>query len=129
MAQSQLDKPNTDNRKTQCITLSNFVHKKFSNHIRILKNLENRSITSQSWLLKAIENKIEKNKKDFPEEIPRNKNISVKIDPKMLGELERQVEFIKKFNTSYSKTKWISEAIQEQLEEENERIQNLFKNS
>ncbi len=127
--QSQTEKNSTGNRKIQCITLSNFVHKKLTNHIRILKNLENRSTTSQSWLSKAIENKIEKNKKDFPEKVPINKNITVKIEQKTLTELERQVEFIKRFNTSYSKTKWISEAILEQLEEESEKIQNLFKDS
>lgn len=109
------------------INVANFLHSKLINHIQILKNYESRSITSQTWIANAIKKKLERAEK-FPEkELPRKKTLFVKIDPKSLEKISEQVEILKKRNGSYSKTKWIVDAIMDQLEEEYEKARELLK--
>ena len=116
-----------DNRKSQNISISNSIYNKFTNHIRILKNLESRSTTIQTWMMNAINKKIERNEKLLEKEIPQKRIINVKIEPKSYEKISEQVEVIKKHVGSYSKTKWILEAILDQLEEENEKVNELLK--
>ena len=115
----------SDNRKPFKVNINNHLYKRISNHIKILKNLDNRSTSNQSWISNAIRKKIEK---DLDKNIPEKKSLFMKIDPKTISEIEKRVEFIRKFHNSYSKAKWIIEAIEDQLEEEKEKVQNLIKN-
>ncbi len=121
------DTLNHDNRKSHNLNISNSIHSKLSNHIRILKSLEDRSTTNQTWIMNAIKKKIEKNEKMLQNEIPQKKTITVKIDPNTLEKITEQVTILKKYKGSYSKTKWILEAIMDQLEEEGEKVNNLLK--
>ena len=81
-----------------------------------------RGITNQTWISNAIKNKIGKTENILKTETPRNKILSVKINPKDLAKITEQVEILKEHTGSYSKTKWLIEAICDQLEEEQNKI-------
>jgi len=118
-----------DSRKLHNIHLPDRLHRKLSAHIDILKSLDDRSITNQTWITKAIKNKINKTGIQNPLEIPKQRTVCVKIDQRLLSEIDEKVEFLKKFNRTYSKSKLIVEAILEQLDEEQNKIKELIKNS
>jgi len=122
------DNLNPDNRKSHNLNIPNYVYSKLSNHIRILKTLEDRSTTNQTWIMNAIKEKIEKNREMLKKEVPPKKTISVKIDLNTLVEIDQQVSLLKSYKGSYSKTKWIIEAIMDQLEKEKEKADKLLKN-
>ena len=124
---SETDKRQKDSRKSQNIAVPNFIYNKFTKHIRILKNLESRSTTNQTWITNAIKKKIEQNEKLLKSEIPQKRMINVKIDPNSYEKISEQVEEFKKHTGSYSKTKWILEAIMDQLEEESTKVKDLLK--
>lgn len=115
-----------DNRKVHNIHLPDRLHRKLSSHIGILKSFEDRSITNQLWITRAIKNKIQKTGKQNPLEIPKQRVVCIKIDQKLLKEIDDKVEFLKKFNRTYSKSKLIVEAILEQLDEEREKASKLL---
>jgi hypothetical protein len=116
-----------DIRKTHNINIANSLYTKLSNHIQILKNFENRSTTNQNWIANAIKKKIEKTENSLENGIHQKNTICIKIDPNSLEKITEQVEILKKHTGSYSKTKWILEAIMDQLEEEQEKARELLK--
>jgi hypothetical protein len=50
----------------------------------------------------------------------------LKIDKKLLSEIDEIIDFLKKFNRTYSKTKLIVEAILEQLDEEQAKVEKNY---
>lgn len=118
-----------DNRIIHNINIGEILHQKLNKHIKILKTLDDRSTSKQTWLVKAFKNKLISTDKELLITQPKQRKLSVKIDKKLSDEIDSHVETLKKFNLSYSKTKWILEAVQEQLEKESEKIKSLLNNS
>ena len=118
-----------DNRIIHNINIGETLHQKLNKHIKILKNLDDRSTSKQTWLVKAFKNKLSSTDKELLVTQPKQRKLSVKIDKKLSDEIDDHVVTLKKFNFSYSKTKWILEAVQEQLEKESEKIKNLLNNT
>lgn len=84
-------------------------------HIDNLKKCRDGYSRSQ-WVNDAIKSKLEK-------EIQHNtitvdKFLNTRIDVKMIEMMNQQVSIMKKFNNSYSKQKWLVEALSEKLDEE-----------
>lgn len=125
----KITQKNQSNRKLHTFFLPNHLHKKLSLHINVLKAFEEGKTSNQKWITNAIKNKIKKTGKQNPHEIPKDRKICIKIEDDLLEEINEKVEFLKKFNRTYSRSKLVVEAILDQLEEEREKASKLLEES
>ena len=106
------------------IKLNNDVLTEIDNAILRLKK-ENKDLkhTKQRWITAAILDKINRGKKNRT----RNKNsqakkkghLSIILTEKSYNDFEKDVLFYKTIDETYTKKKWILEAIKEKIEKEN----------
>ena len=57
-----------------------------------------------------------------------DKFINTRIDLKIVEKIKQQVRVMKKFNYSFSKQKWVLEALSEKLEEDEQLAKNRLRN-
>ena len=106
------------------IKLNNDILSEIDNSILKLKE-KNKDLkhTKQRWITAAILDKINKGKKDKARnKIPPTKkksHLSIILTEKAYNDFEKDVLFYKTIDETYTKKKWILEAIKEKLEEEN----------
>ena len=97
---------------------------KIEQSISILKN-KNKKTNKQRWVLLAIQEKLQKSKEHNVEKkaptIKQKKTLSFVLTNKLSQDLERDVTLYKSEDESYTKKRWILEAIQEKLEREEVR--------
>lgn len=94
---------------------------RFSNHIKMLKYLNNESKTKNNWILKAVKSKIERDSKEV--NIPKDNRITVQLDQDLWQKIQKHILFIKKIKkNSYSHKQWMVDALEEQLSEEENSI-------
>ena len=91
-------------------------NKKINKHIDTLKKCQEGRYSRNQWINDAIKAKLEKEIQGNT--ISVDKHLNARIDVKLLELINQQVKVMKKFNHSYSKQKWIIEALSEKLEEE-----------
>lgn len=127
--ETNLEKNPRNSRKLHNFFLPNHLHKKLTLHIDVLKAFGDAKTNNQSWITNAIKNKIKKTGKQNPHEIPKDRKICIKIEDDLLEEINEKVEFLKKFNRTYSRSKLVVEAILDQLEEEREKASKLLEDS
>lgn len=108
--------------------LSRRIHDKLKKHVFMRKTLDVGNSTMKSWLLNAIEKKIEKDKKERLLQSP-DVQITLYLPKKYLEQIDKTVSHAQKLlKTSYSRTKWFVDAIEEELEEELSTLEEEFKN-
>lgn len=95
-------------------------------HVRSLKHLNKQKINKKEWIAKAISEKLA-NETEIGINIPRAKQLNLKIDLALSEDLDKRVQFIKKFRESFTKKQWIVEAILEKLEREEAKTKESFK--
>ncbi len=95
-------------------------YKKINNHVYLLRHIHKRDYSKNRWIMEALNEKLSQNLS--PTEVPRRKQISLKIDANLRKNLEIKIEYIKKFRNNYSKKKFIMEALAEKLEREEEEF-------
>lgn len=98
------------------IRLGEHFFNRLNKHISILKKFHVTGYSRGQWINDAIRVKLEK-------EIHNNlisidKFVNTRIEVQLIEMMNQQVKLMKKFNGSYSKQKWIAEALSEKLEEE-----------
>lgn len=111
-----------------CIEIPDALHNKITEHLQFLKRLQDPTYTKQRWALEAVKEKIKAEEEtitgftkahflriDFPEIVNRK--------------IEGKVEELKKSRGSYSKKKWVLEALYEMLDKEKAKIKHLLDNS
>ncbi|MBA3816882.1 MAG: hypothetical protein H0X29_10275 [Parachlamydiaceae bacterium] len=102
------------------VSISPHLHSKLEQHIFVFKKLLKPGYTKQQWLIEAIEEKL---KNDDPDkEVENEKRVSFRIDALTKKILEKHVQQISYFRSSYSKRKWILDAIQEKLDLEEKAV-------
>ena len=98
-----------------CITQN--LHDRLTKHLLILKKLCLQGQTKQNWLMEAIREKLSLAESiqecDFQE-----RRINIQVDLLTEEKLSSRVAYIKQFRSSYSKKKWILDAIEEKLEKD-----------
>jgi Arc/MetJ-type ribon-helix-helix transcriptional regulator len=99
---------------------------RINKHVYLLKRLESRSHSKQRWIEEAIKEKLDTEEK-CECYIPKDKFISLKIPDYLYRRIENRIEHAKKFNISYSATKWLVEAILDKLDREDEKAKQLMK--
>jgi len=96
------------------------LYDKLEKHLFALRGLEGKT-TKQSWITQAIQEKL-KNEK-FTSDIPKEKRLGFSIEKETHKEIEKRVELLKKFRTSYSKKQWFVEAFYEKLDRDTKLVQ------
>lgn len=109
------------------VTVNSHIHKRLERHILIIKKLIDRHATKQDWLVNAIREKMEKD--ITGQEIPTTHSITVKLDARLEQMILQRIEYIKKFKFSYSKKKWIIDAIVDKLDRDEEEVEKKLLNT
>lgn len=104
---------------------------RINGHLDTLKKCQGNNYSQNRWVNEAIKTKLDKEIKGNIVSI--DKHLGVRIDEKTLEKINQQVKVMKKFNSSYSKQKWLVEALSEKLQEDEQitkkRLQKLIADS
>ena|ERR1700722_7162032 len=106
--------------------IGEYLHKQLNKHIHLLKKLENRNHSKQSWLQEAVKEKLETEECFGDGLIEKDNFLSLKIPEPLCHRIEKRIELAKRFRVSYSLKKWFLEAVSEKLEREGEKAKNLL---
>lgn len=101
--------------KHYCVSISPLLHDKLDRHISTLKKLLRADLTKHDWVIAAINEKLERIDN---EEIIKEKTLGLHLDPPTHERLGKHVEKNRQVQYSFSKNKWIQEAIQERLDQD-----------
>lgn len=107
------------------VSISPLLHGKIEKHVFLLQKLLNSTHTKHDWLIEAIESKL--SKEEHNKEISKEKRVTFRIDFLTKKKLEDRVRMIRRFRNSYSKRQWVLDAIQEKLDNEEEKIKSTLK--
>ncbi len=114
--------PNLPKLKLCTIRVGENLYKRISKHVDTLKKCFNNSYSRNRWISDAVHAKLEKEIQS--NSITVDKHLGARIDVRILNKINEQVKLMKKFNSSYSKQKWLVEAISEKLEEDEQSTKN-----
>lgn len=95
-------------------------------HINLLKHLDNKSISKQNWVKEALEERLALSEKADFDKIPKAKHMNFKINESLNFKIEQEVKVIKKLRKSYSKKKWIVDALYDKLDREDHKARSLI---
>lgn len=115
--------------KSCSLRIGGNLYRRITKHIQLLKNLNDRIQTRQSWVEKAIEEKLEMDDSlQLNEDMLTDKYLHFKISLHLNEKIEKKVRIIKQFRTSFSKKQWILEAIYKKLDREEYKSKESLKN-
>jgi hypothetical protein len=108
--------------KTQqySVSISPVLYNKLDQHVFILRKLLGIHRTKKDWLIAAIEEKLEREAAE--NNYGKAKRISFKIDPLTKKKLDERIQNIRKLRDTFSKKQWVLDAIQERLDQEEEKV-------
>ncbi|WP_068470649.1 hypothetical protein [Candidatus Protochlamydia phocaeensis] len=128
-----MDKNDTDKQKdlleqlkSYSIRIGENLFKRISKHIKLLKTIGSPISSKQSWMEQAISEKLEREKNSLSNEMLSDTYLHFKIDLETHAEIEKRVEVIKKFRSSFSKKQWFLEAIFDKLDKDEEQAKHLL---
>ena len=111
------DSPSKFRRISYSVLFPNDLHSKIEKHLREIQNREYNTVTKQKWIIDALQERLEK-KKNIPEQLPKGKFVSIRIDERLLQEIANETEKLKVIQAGYSKRKWIIDAVCAKLDRE-----------
>jgi hypothetical protein len=110
----------TNSRKKNIpVTVGINLHEKLTKHLFLLRAI-NKRYSQSNWICEAITEGLDSEKIDG--DLPKEKKLTISIDEVTLKKLEERVEFLKQINYSFSKKKWIVEAICKKLDRDTGKI-------
>lgn len=112
------------NLKSYTVHIADHIYKLLEEHIHMMKCLEDKSYTRQNWVINALKEKLHRS--NDKELLLKDRHLQLKLDQLMHENIESKVKLIKNFRRTYSRKKWIVEAIYEQLEREKEKAKQLL---
>ena len=113
------ESPSKFRRISYSILFPNDLHNKIDKHLREIQTREYHTVTKQKWIIDALQERLEKEKNN-PEELPKGKFVSIRIDERLLEEIAKETEKLKVGQAGYSKKKWILDAVCAKLDRESE---------
>lgn len=121
------EKTSTKEKRPYNLYISDNMYEKIGKIISILKYVNNKPYTRQDFVMEAIREKMENDAKN-PLSICRpSKAVYIKIDADIESEISKQVSLIKKYsNNSYSKKRWIEEALLKKIDIEEKKAIELL---
>lgn len=120
---------NDENLINFALTVSENLYNKIDGHVRVLRHIKKELKSKKYWIIEAIQEKIDREKEIDSTIIPKEKCISFKIDKSLGNKIIRRIELIKKFRKSFSRKRWILEAIFEKMEEEEHLTRKILSDS
>ena len=105
------------------IKVSEYLYKRFNNHLRNLKNLYGNSFKRQQWIKNAFIEKLKNQEENL--DILTQKWLHFKLESEIHEDIDAQVEKIKKFR-NFSKKQWMLEAIYEKLDREEQQTKKIL---
>lgn len=95
---------------------------RLEDHLYLLKKIGGSRVTKQNWIIEAIREKLDR---DVAESVPcqanKDRRMVLKLDPNTLETLKSRIDLSRRIGASYSKNKWVLEAIDEKLEKESKQ--------
>ena len=114
-------------KKNIMIKVTEKIYNRVDSHVRILKHLAKYEHSKNSWIVEAVREKLEREKKLKNSNIPKDKNLNLTVDVSLDNELQRQIDIIKTFKPQgFSKKQFVLEAIFEKLEAEEPQARELI---
>jgi len=92
--------------------------KRIDQHLFCLHFIENAYLSKRSWIISALQEKLDLEEHRELPKLPKPSAILLEIDAKILSRLMRQMSIIRKIKGSYSMKSWMIDAIEEKLERE-----------
>lgn len=108
------------------IRLSEHLFEKLEKHVMLLRHLDGSTMSKHAWIIQAIQDKLDKEEDLRLSSIPKERSMSIRLPEKLAEQLDKQVDIIGNFRVSFSKKKYIVEAIFEKLEQEEKKAQKLL---
>jgi hypothetical protein len=105
-------------RKSYSFAVNPHTYQKIDKQVFLLRKLKDPSYTKQRWIYEAIREKTEHDEKLGIEDIEKERRIGFKLEEGLAERMSALVERTRKFRSTYSKKKWIEEAIYEKLEKD-----------
>jgi hypothetical protein len=110
-----------------CIEISNSLHEKISHHVELLKRLDDRGYSRRRWALEAIKEQLHEEEHQVSDEDAQKKHVlSIAFPEHTHKRIEDKITAIKRFRKSYSKKKWILEALYSKLERDQQKLTKLI---
>lgn len=107
-------------RKKQIpISISANLYEKLTKHLFLLKAI-NKRFSQSEWISDAIKENLESEKIDGS--LPRERKINISMDEYTFKRLEERVQFFKQIYSSFSKKKWIVQAIYKKLDQDSNKL-------
>ncbi len=115
-----------DSYSNYCIRVNENIYQKIDRAVRVLKQVDTQGQTKQKWLVESIREKLEIETKLSPDDLPKEKQLNIKLACHLRKKVNKRVELIKKFRTSYSIKQWIMDAIFEKLDRDNDLTKKII---
>jgi len=109
-----------------CLVVSERTLEKIKKHLSLRKAVGEQDHTQKQWFKKAVQNKLKR--EEISREIPKQTQICVELAPEITEKISKSVQFCRAVvSSTYSKKKWILDAIEEQIEEDQTSLQKRLK--
>ena len=117
------DQQNNESERVQFhCRIGNIFADRLDKHILSLERMNRKRVTRHLWIEEAIQKKLDREVNLHPADIPKEARISLRLVKSLSDEINDKVSLMKRFRTTYSKNKWVIEAIEEKLEEEHQQV-------
>ncbi len=93
---------------------------KIDKHLHLLKYLSHCKKSKQQWINEALAEKTARDKEELSDTLTKEKQLTVRIDPRLNKKIEASVDLIKAFKSGFSKKMWVIEAVEQKLRREEE---------
>jgi len=98
------------------LILPDKVCEKVNHMVAYCKYFKDKKYSKSSFVLDAIQEKLERDLMDPKSVTQSDQSIFLKINPDSYDQISNQVELIRNFKASYSKKRWIEDAVLEKIE-------------
>lgn len=89
---------------------------RLNRHLSYLKFVKNRRFSKRAWVLDALREKMDRDKKSEIPDIPKRGVILLDLEDELASELDAKVRLVRDVRGSYSIKSWMVDAIEEKLE-------------
>lgn len=109
------------------IKIGENLYKRIDKLMHLLKYTNSACNNRQKWLIDAFIKKLETEELLGLEGIPKEKYLRFLINEELKEKIDRRVELLNQYKSSFSKKQWFLEAIFEQLDNDEQKMQKLLK--
>lgn len=100
--------------------------RKIDKHLHLLKYLNHNRKSKQQWINEALVEKTKRDQESLSDSLAKEKQLTVRIDPRLNTKIEKNVDLIKCFKSGFSKKLWVIEAVEQKLMREEAEAKKLL---